>query len=116
MSNRGQVYFIFCHKSVLLKFSFIGHIIIENGETESCHDANFGVWTTAKKWISWEKNAFSLIKRHSYRQHKTTLVGNKIVDHSNVVEASPVAAAPTTPSIAIRDEKHLSFGIWCISY
>ena len=27
-----------------------------------------------------------------------TLVGNKIVDHSDVVEASPVGAAPTTSS------------------
>ena len=29
-----------------------------------------------------------------------TLVGNKIVDHSDVVEASPVGAAPTTPSFS----------------
>ena len=37
----------------------------------------------------------------SYRQTSNisrTLVGNKIVDHSNVVEASPVGAAPTTSS------------------
>ena len=27
-----------------------------------------------------------------------TLVGNKIVDHSDIVVASPVGAAPTTPS------------------
>ena len=29
-----------------------------------------------------------------------TLVGNKIVDHSDVVGASPVAAAPTTSSFS----------------
>ena len=29
-----------------------------------------------------------------------TLVGNKIVDHSDVVEASPVGAAPTTSSLS----------------
>ena len=29
-----------------------------------------------------------------------TLVGNKIVDHSDVVEASPVGAAPTTSSFS----------------
>ena len=54
-----------------------------------------------------------------------TLVGNEIVDHSVVVRASPVGAAPTTSSFstqhlasiyctkatASRDEKHLSFGI-----
>ena len=51
-----------------------------------------------------------------------TLAGNKIVDHSDVVGASPVGAAPTTSSldwgkaIARRDEKHLSFGIWCGLY
>ena len=28
------------------------------------------------------------------------LVGNKIVDHSDVVEASPVGAAPTTSSFS----------------
>ena len=30
-----------------------------------------------------------------------TLVGNKIVDHSDVVGASPVGAAPTTSSLSI---------------
>ena len=56
-----------------------------------------------------------------------TLVGNKIVDHSDVVGASSVGAAPTTSSFStwhlvsidranttVRwDEKHLSFWIWC---
>ena len=59
-----------------------------------------------------------------------TLVGNKIVDHSDVAGASPIAAAPTTYSLstqhmasmnwtkttARRDEEHLSFGIWCTLY
>ena len=39
--------------------------------------------------------------RFKYRQTyniRRTLVGNKIVDHSDVVGASPVAAAPTTSS------------------
>ena len=31
---------------------------------------------------------------------KRTLVGNKIVDHSGVVGASPVGAAPTTSSFS----------------
>ena len=53
-----------------------------------------------------------------------TLVGNKIVDHSDVVGASPVGAAPTTSSFSTlhsasiycaktttsRYEKHLSYG------
>ena len=58
------------------------------------------------------------------------LVGNKIVDHSDVAGASPVGAAPTTSSFstkhrasmdwtkttAKRGEKHLSFGIWYVLY
>ena len=59
-----------------------------------------------------------------------TLVGNKIVDNSDVVGASPVGAAPTTSSFSTEHlvsmdwakttargyKKHLSFGIWCDLY
>ena len=59
-----------------------------------------------------------------------TLVGNKTVDHTNVVGASPVGAAPTTSSFSTQhlasiysakttaspDEKHLSLWIWCVLY
>ena len=59
-----------------------------------------------------------------------TLVGNNIVDHSDIVGASPVGAAPTTSSFstwhlasmdwvkttARRDEKQLFFGIGCVPY
>ena len=58
-----------------------------------------------------------------------TLIGNKIIDHSDVVGATPVGAAPTTSSswhkhmasmdrtktITRRDEGYLSVGIW-LSY
>ena len=61
---------------------------------------------------------------------RRTLVGNEIVDHSDVVGASPVGAAPTTSSFltehmasmdwqkatARRDDNHLSFAIWCVLY
>ena len=64
------------------------------------------------------------------KSKRGTLGGNKIVDHSDVVGALPVGAAPTTSSFltqhltsmewaktsARRDEKHLSFGIWCALY
>ena len=57
-------------------------------------------------------------------------VGNKTVDHSNVVGASPVGAAPTTFSFstqhlalmdwakitARRDDKHIQFWIICVLY
>ena len=68
----------------------------------------------------------------TYRQTSNishTLVGNAIVDHSDVVGASPVSAAPTTSfstwhmasmywakTTARRDEKHFIIGIWCVSY
>ena len=77
------------------------------------------------QWIEWNAEFYcqpSNIMR--------TLVGNKIVDHTDVVGASPVGTAPTTSSFltshlasmdwakttAIQDEKHLSFGIWCHIY
>ena len=58
------------------------------------------------------------------------LIGNKIVDHSNVVAASPVGTARTTSLFSTKhlasidctkttargDEKHLSLGIWCDLY
>ena len=60
---------------------------------------------------------------------RRTLVANKIVDHSDVVGASPVGAAPTTSSFstwhlaskdsaetAARQENLLSVGIWCVLY
>ena len=40
---------------------------------------------------------------HDYPQTfnmKCTLVSNKIIDQSDVVEAPPVGAAPTTPSFS----------------
>ena len=69
----------------------------------------------------------------TYRQVsniRRTLVGKEIVDHSDVVGASPVGAAPTTSSFStqpltstdwvktttIWDERHLSFEIWCVLY
>ena len=59
-----------------------------------------------------------------------TLVGNKIVDHLDIVGAASVSTAPTTSSCftwhlasidctktTIRqDKKHFSFGIWCGLY
>ena len=47
-----------------------------------------------------------------YRQTSNisrTLIGNKIVDHSDVVEAPPVGAAPTTSSFST---KHLALMDW----
>ena len=71
--------------------------------------------------------------KYSHRQvsnTRLTLIGNYIVDHSDVVEVSPVGAAPTTSlfstshlaaiyctkTTASRDKNHLSFGIWHVLY
>ena len=73
---------------------------------------------------------FSFTRYRKTSNISLTLVGNKIVDHSDVVGASPVGAAPTTSSfstwhLASRDsakkaarqcEKLLSVGVWCVLY
>ena len=49
--------------------------------------------------LMWQRGQATL----SYRKVsniRRTLVGNKIVDHSDVVGASPVGAAPTTSSFS----------------
>ena len=76
----------------------------------------------------WWNNTTKMYRKVSNIRH--TLVGNKIVDHSDVVGAWPVGAAPTTSSfstqhLASRDsaktaarryENLLSVGIWCVLY
>ena len=55
-----------------------------------------------KYWlIAWQHQAITR-KNVDYRKTSNisrTLVGNKIVDNSDVVGASPVGAAPTTSSL-----------------
>ena len=67
---------------------------------------------------------------HQVSDTRHTLVGHKINDHSDVVGASPVVAAPTTYSFstlhlaamdwakttARQDEKHFCLGIGCDLY
>ena len=57
------------------------------------------------KWWSWSDY-------HQTSNIIRSLVCNKIVDHSDVVKASPVGAAPTTSSFP----KHLSIGMRCALY
>ena len=73
---------------------------------------------------------YSLMKYRQTSNIRRTLVGNKIIDNSDVVGASPIGAAPNTSSFSIEHlasmdwakttargyKKHLSFGIWCDSY
>ena len=50
-------------------------------------------------WRIWI-NEYQNIKYRKISNISRTLVGNKIVDHSDVVGASPVGAAPTTSSFS----------------
>ena len=69
-------------------------------------------------WLEIQKHIFKYYRRASNISH--TFVGTKIVDHSAVVGASPVGAAPTTSSsrrntqnwenaVKIFENKMLSF-------
>ena len=106
-------------------YSFFIHALIVHVAMSSHVCSCFSVVTP------WPLGVASVIM--NYRQVsniRCTLLGNKIVDHSDVVGASPVGAAPTTSSFwtehlasldsatvtARRDEKHLSLGIWSILY
>ena len=85
-------------------------------------------WTVCRK-----KHLFTFY--HQISNISRTLVGNNIVVHSDVVGAVRTGGAPTTSewttssfltkhlaskdwakTPATRDEKHLSLGIWCITY
>ena len=55
--------------------------------------------------MKWPQNAikFNTIQLNYYRKTSNisrTFVGNKVVDNSDVVGASPVGAAPTTSSFS----------------
>ena len=54
--------------------------------------------------VSANEGRFYWCSYNDYRQISSirrTLVGNRIADHSDVVGASPVGAAPTTSSFSI---------------
>ena len=89
-----------------------------------------GLWHSEKKTVCITRHYLSSGKRSftkGYRQPSNiirTLIGNKIVDDSDEVGASPVGTAPATSSFstkhlalmewvnitARRDDKHLAFG------
>ena len=53
-----------------------------------------GIWSTCTISV-WKNGTY-----HKVSNISRTLVANKIVDHSDVVGASPVDAAPTTSSFS----------------
>ena len=56
--------------------------------------------TLIVKWRTFCKIFATDIVYRKTSNIRRTLVGNKIVDHSDVVGASPVGAAPTTSSFS----------------
>ena len=80
--------------------------------------------------IQQENISMTISLYHQVSDKSCTLTGNKLVDNSDVVGASPVGAAPTTSSFstehlasmdwakttARRDENLLSFGTLCVLY
>ena len=101
---------------VLAWWLFIGHILLWGVITKT-------VWTSAMIDIYSNGNY-----RKTSNKIRRTWLGNKIVDHSDVVGASPVGAAPTTASfstwhLASRDSAKtatrqydifLKVEIWCL--
>ena len=52
-------------------------------------------------WIHWFlQQSYKIIIYRQIYDIKRTLVDNKMVDHSDVVKASPAGAAPTTSSFS----------------
>ena len=90
--------------------------LIQSGNNRSSFDHSESHWT-----LTYYRQVSNI---------RRTLVGIEIVEHSDVIGASPVSAAPTTSSFstqhlasmdwakttARRDEKQLSFGNWCVLY
>ena len=89
-------------KPVSLKYEFVWHhntamdwsTANNNGERILSSNVRF------IPCVRINKNVHEIIYRQ-VSNIRNTLVGNKIVDHSDVVGASPVSAAPTTSSFTI---------------
>ena len=55
---------------------------------------------TIQLWYICQRDTFCFDEYRKVSNIRRTLVGNNIVDHSDVVGASPVGAAPTTSSFS----------------
>ena len=74
--------------------------------------SNHILWRNVVITYPFPKISAGLLHNLSYRKVsniKRTLVGNKIVDHSDVVGASPVGAAPTTSSFSTQNRASMDW-------
>ena len=69
--------------------------LIPSNSTTSLNIINQKVVDIHSMILLWKHNIY-----HKTSNIRRTLAGNKIVDHSDVVGASPVGAAPTTSSFS----------------
>ena len=98
--------------------------------TKFC-DAMWFHWATSYGKILSVIDVLHCLPIPSNFKYKVHLRRQQLIDHSDVVGAAPVGAAPTTFSFYIhltpgfnglakttakRDEKYLSCGIWCAVY
>ena len=120
---------LLCQRSRTTQWAaVITHNNVGQVAQKSGKQRNKGHW-----WLS-HGSLYKLTEIHSIMidYHKTpnisrSSVGNKVVDNSDVVGASPVGAASTTSSFSTQQlasmdwakttargyKKHLNFGIWC---
>ena len=128
-NNRWWIFMTFSgyrHKDQLFRLFFVSlysFTRVKLGSTEVC-----AFWVLLVYLFDWPSPPLSHMYHLTSNESRT--LGNKIVDHSDVVGASPVGAAPTTSSFsakhmapmvwpkttARRGEKHSSFGISCDLY
>ena len=123
MRNSMKMHWLTCQLLVVCKQ--VLYLVITVHDDALAPD---GTRPSAKTMMTDRLDMFSLYRQVS--NIRCTLVSNNIVDHSDVVGASPVSAAPTTSSFSTQhlasldwakttarlDEKHLSLGIWCDLY
>ena len=84
-------------------WQFVTWLDNQNGKYIKKRIVRFKLWTP-KVFMSWVSHITSLWGSHyiygQVSNIRRTLVSNKIVDHTDVVGASPVGAAPTTSSFS----------------
>ena len=88
-------------------------------------------YVTRRRWVNaGSRVCYEKVEYRRISNIRRTLIGNNLVDHSDVVGASPIGAAPTTSSFLTYhlaamdlakattrwDESDLGFDIWCGLY
>ena len=98
-----------CRKFQSFQTYSVGDVLVYDGHfcdsmSYSLHQYNMGTSysgrTPRKNALGVCRDQYHILIYHKTSNIRRTLVGNNIVDHSDVVGASPVGAAPTTSSFS----------------